>query len=95
MELRHYEFGKLSVSPLNMRYGTDPDVTDILPTIRKHGILLPLLVRPNGSPTAPRSSREPAGSRLRASSSPSAARSSRCPARSWRTATMPPRSKPR
>jgi len=52
MELRHYDYGKLSVSPLNMRFGTEPDVSDILPTIRKHGILLPLLVRPKGSTDA-------------------------------------------
>jgi ParB family chromosome partitioning protein len=50
MELRHYAYDKLSVSPLNMRYGTDPDVSDILPTIRARGIIQPLLVRPNGSP---------------------------------------------
>jgi ParB family chromosome partitioning protein len=50
MELRHIAFDKLSVSPLNMRHGTDPDVSDILPTIRKRGIFMPLLVRPNGSP---------------------------------------------
>ena len=50
MELRHIAFDKLSISPLNMRFGTTPDVTDILPTIRKRGILQPLLVRQNGSP---------------------------------------------
>jgi ParB family chromosome partitioning protein len=50
MELRHIEYGKLSISPLNMRFGTVPDVSDILPTIRAKGILQPLLVRPNGSP---------------------------------------------
>ena len=50
MELIHVEFRNLSISPLNMRYGTTPDVTDILPTVRKRGILQPLLVRPNGSP---------------------------------------------
>jgi ParB family chromosome partitioning protein len=50
MELRHIDYGKLSVSPLNMRFGTVPDVSDILPTIRRRGILQPLLVRQNGSP---------------------------------------------
>jgi ParB family chromosome partitioning protein len=50
MELRHIDYGKLSISPLNMRFGTVPDVSDILPTIRKRGILQPLLVRQNGSP---------------------------------------------
>jgi ParB family chromosome partitioning protein len=50
MELRHIDYGKLSISPLNMRFGTVPDVSDILPTIRRRGILQPLLVRQNGSP---------------------------------------------
>ncbi len=50
MELIHVDYRKLSISPLNMRYGTVPDVSDILPTIRKRGILMPLLIRPNGSP---------------------------------------------
>ena len=34
MELRHIAFDNLSISPLNMRFGTAPDVSDILPTIR-------------------------------------------------------------
>src|ERR1019366_9104902 len=50
MELRNIDYSKLTVSPLNMRYGADPDVSDILPTIRKRGIYMPLLVRPNGGP---------------------------------------------
>lgn len=51
MELGHVEFSKLSISALNMRYGKKaPDVSDILPSIRARGILVPLLVRQNGSP---------------------------------------------
>ena len=51
MRLDHVEFSKLSVSTANMRYGKKaPDVSDILPSIRTRGILVPLLVRPNGSP---------------------------------------------
>jgi ParB family chromosome partitioning protein len=50
MELRHFAYDKLSISPLNMRFGTDPDVSDILPTIRARGIIQPLLVRRNGTP---------------------------------------------
>ncbi len=50
MELRHIDYGKLTISPLNMRFGTDSDVSDILPTIRKRGIFMPLLVRRNGTP---------------------------------------------
>jgi ParB family chromosome partitioning protein len=51
MELGHVEFSKLNISALNMRHGKKaPDVSDILPSIRARGILVPLLVRPNGSP---------------------------------------------
>ena len=39
---------KLSVSKTNMRFGRKaPDVSDILPTVRKRGIIQTLLVRPN------------------------------------------------
>lgn len=48
MELRFIELGKLSPSKTNMRYAKKvPDVTDILPTVRKRGVIVPLLVRPN------------------------------------------------
>jgi ParB family chromosome partitioning protein len=51
MQLGHIEFSKLSISALNMRHGKKaPDVSDILPSIRARGILVPLLVRQNGSP---------------------------------------------
>lgn len=51
MQLTHIDLGKLSVSALNMRHGRrPPDVSDILPSIRARGVLVPLLVRPNGSP---------------------------------------------
>jgi ParB family chromosome partitioning protein len=51
MELGHVEFGKLNISATNMRHGKKaPDVSDILPSVRARGILVPLLVRPNGSP---------------------------------------------
>jgi ParB family transcriptional regulator, chromosome partitioning protein len=47
MQLLNIEIGKLSISPLNMRYGKKaPDVSDILPSIRARGVLVPLLVRP-------------------------------------------------
>src|SRR3546814_13843636 len=39
---------KLSVSRTNMRYGKKaPDVSDMLPTVRKRGVIQTLLVRPN------------------------------------------------
>lgn len=52
MKLDFIELDKLSVAKANMRAkGRDPDVADILPSIRKRGVLIPLLVRPNPLPT--------------------------------------------
>lgn len=52
MELTHIELSNLNVSAANMRHGKRaPDVSDILPSVRKRGILMPLLVRSNGSDT--------------------------------------------
>jgi len=49
MKLAHIDLGKLSVSAANMRHGRKaPDVSDILPTVRARGVLVPLLVRPCG-----------------------------------------------
>jgi ParB family chromosome partitioning protein len=51
MQLAHIDFDHLCISALNMRHGRKaPDVSDILPSIRARGILMPLLVRPNGTP---------------------------------------------
>ncbi len=51
MQLQFIELGKLSVSKANMRYAKKaPDVSDILPTVRKRGVVVPILVRHNGSP---------------------------------------------
>ena len=48
MELQFIELGKLSVSKANMRYAKKaPDVSDILPTVRKRGVIVPVLVRAN------------------------------------------------
>lgn len=50
MQLAHIDFGRLSISALNMRHGKKaPDISDILPSIRARGVLVPLLVRPNGT----------------------------------------------
>lgn len=47
MKLANIALGKLCVSPLNMRYGkTAPDVSDILPSVRARGVLVPVIVRP-------------------------------------------------
>jgi ParB family transcriptional regulator, chromosome partitioning protein len=51
MKLDFIPLGKLSISKANMRHGRKaPDVSDLLPTIRKRGILQPLIVRPNLCP---------------------------------------------
>ena len=51
MHLTHIEIGNLAVAAVNMRHSRKaPDVSDILPSVRTRGILVPLLVRPNGQP---------------------------------------------
>jgi len=50
MKLDFIDLGKLSVSPTNMRGGRKPaDITDILPSVRARGVLVPILVRQNGT----------------------------------------------
>ncbi|MGK2910481.1 MAG: ParB/RepB/Spo0J family partition protein [Sphingobium sp.] len=52
MELKHIDIACLSVSPANMRgVKKQPDLTNILPSVRARGILVPLIVRQNGSPS--------------------------------------------
>jgi len=52
MTLVFIDQDKLSVSKTNMRYGKKaPDVSDILPTVRKRGVIQTLLVRPNPVPS--------------------------------------------
>src|SRR5690242_8598535 len=52
MELQFIELGKLSISKANMRYAKKaPDVSDLLPTVRKRGVIVPVLVRPNPVPS--------------------------------------------
>ena len=49
MQLLHIDLGKLKDAAINMRHGkAAPDVSDILPSIKTRGVLVPLLVRPNG-----------------------------------------------
>ena len=51
MRLSFIDLGKLSISKANMRYAKKaPDVSDILPTVRARGVLVPLIVRPNPVP---------------------------------------------
>jgi ParB family transcriptional regulator, chromosome partitioning protein len=50
MKLAHIDQDRLSISPANMRGGKKPpDISDILPSVRARGVLVPLLVRQNGS----------------------------------------------
>jgi len=47
MKLGHIDHDKLIPAKVNMRHGRKPpDVSDILPSIRKRGVIVPLIVRP-------------------------------------------------
>lgn len=47
MQLANIDAGKLFVSKTNMRHAEkNPDVSDILPSIRARGVIVPLVVRP-------------------------------------------------
>ncbi|MDX8515175.1 ParB/RepB/Spo0J family partition protein [Mesorhizobium captivum] len=51
MQLAHISIDQLSVSAINMRHSRRaPDISDILPSVRARGVLVPLLIRPNGAP---------------------------------------------
>lgn len=51
MKLEFIPLGNLAIGKANMRHGRKlPDVSDILPTVRKRGILQTLLVRPDSEP---------------------------------------------
>ncbi|RUW77565.1 MULTISPECIES: ParB/RepB/Spo0J family partition protein [unclassified Mesorhizobium] len=51
MQLAHVAIDHLNISAANMRHSRRaPDISDILPSVRARGVLVPLLVRPNGSP---------------------------------------------
>lgn len=51
MQLAHIPLDQLNISALNMRHGKRAaDISDILPSVRARGLLVPLLVRPNGQP---------------------------------------------
>ena len=51
MQLAHIALDHLSISSANMRASKKPpEIGDILPSVRARGVLVPLLVRANGSP---------------------------------------------
>ncbi|MBZ9648150.1 ParB/RepB/Spo0J family partition protein [Sphingobium sp. 3R8] len=53
MKLDFIPLSKLSISKTNMRFAkTAPDVSDILPTVRRRGVIQPIIVRPNCAPDA-------------------------------------------
>ena len=53
MKLDFIPLSKLSISKTNMRYARKaPDVADILPTVRRRGVIQPIIVRPNCAPDA-------------------------------------------
>jgi ParB family chromosome partitioning protein len=49
MKLDYIPLDRLSVSSANMRAKRAPDLGNILPSVRERGVLVPLLVRPNGA----------------------------------------------
>ncbi|MES2903311.1 MAG: ParB/RepB/Spo0J family partition protein [Pseudomonadota bacterium] len=54
MELKHIDLADLSVSSANMRIrGRAPDLTNILPSVRVRGVLVPLIVRAVGEAGGP------------------------------------------
>ena len=53
MQIDHINLNRLSVSKMNMRAGKKPPIiSDILPSIIRRGVLMPLFVRPNPVPSA-------------------------------------------
>ncbi len=49
MQLQHIQLEKLKDAAINMRHAkAAPDVSDILPSVKARGVLVPLIVRPNG-----------------------------------------------
>lgn len=47
MKLDHLDLDQLKLSPLNVRKKGGKNIADLLPLVRQHGIIQPLLVRPN------------------------------------------------
>ncbi|MDF7774293.1 ParB/RepB/Spo0J family partition protein [Sphingomonas sp. AOB5] len=51
MKLSYIELAKLIISPSNMRAKHKRrDIQDLIPSVRARGVLVPILVRPNGEP---------------------------------------------
>lgn len=99
MQLANIAPSKLFVSKTNMRHAdTAPDVSDILPTVKARGVIVPLIVRPGEDEGRPGMFGIVAGSRRRRATEIALSEGidhGPCHARSWNRATMPPRWKPR
>lgn len=66
MQLANIDIGKLFVSKTNMRHADkSPDVSDILPSVRARGVIVPLIVRPGEDEGSPEMFGIVAGSRRR------------------------------
>jgi len=50
MELKHIDIANLAISGTNMRAKGKADLSNILPSVRARGVLVPLIVRQNGTP---------------------------------------------
>lgn len=50
MELKHIDIANLAISGVNMRGKGKADLSNILPSVRARGVLVPLIVRQNGTP---------------------------------------------
>jgi len=50
MELKHIDIANLTISGVNMRGKGKADLSNILPSVRARGVLVPLIVRQNGTP---------------------------------------------
>jgi ParB family chromosome partitioning protein len=90
MRLAFADPRNLTLSPLNMHHGRpDPDVADILPSVRQRGVLLTLLVLETVADGAVVPDHFEVVAGRRASSS------TLCRSASWSRATMRRRSRPR
>jgi ParB family chromosome partitioning protein len=50
MELKHIDIANLAISGANMRGKGNADLSNILPSVRARRVLVPLIVRQNGTP---------------------------------------------
>ena len=103
MELKHIDIANLAVSATNMRgVKKAPDLTNILPSVRARGVLVPLIVRRESCPEpadggSPDTYEIIAGTRRYHAALFVAEENGgiRCPVRSWPQGMTPQRSKPR